>query len=89
MFDEPMRAMEGTCKELVEHADLQASAYKAEVEQLQDRVCELELAPAQTELDSNLIISGVDESPSEDAKKFSSRLLSGNHECPCYGGRAC
>ena len=61
--------MEDTCKELVQHADLQASPYKAEVEQLQDRVCELELPLARTELYSNLIISEVDESPSEDAKK--------------------
>ena len=68
-FDERMRAMEDTCKALVEHADLRASTYKAEIEQLQDRVSELELALARTEQDSNLICCGVVESPSEDAKK--------------------
>ena len=64
-FDERLKSVETTCKDLVQHAEYQASEYMSDVSQLRERVCELELALSRNELEANLVISGITESGSE------------------------
>ena len=41
VFDDCLKSVEETCKELAVHAEIQASARSAEIDHLHDRVCEL------------------------------------------------
>ena len=51
-FDDRLKSVEETCKELDVHGEVQASARSAEIDHLHDRVCELEFALVRNELHS-------------------------------------
>ena len=58
-FDDRLKSVEATCNELSLHVELQSSARNAEIDQLRDRVSELESAVASSNLDANLVLSGI------------------------------
>ena len=49
-FDDRLKSVEETCKELAVHAEIQASARSAEIDHFSDRVCELEVTLARNKL---------------------------------------